>query len=172
MKKNITTRFITYAALIAALYTALTLIAVLIPGVGTISFGPVQIRFSEALTVLPAFTPAAIPGLFIGCLISNIVGVSMGLGAGVLDIVFGSLATLLSAYLSYLLRGKKWLVPLPPVVINAVVIGAILSFVLELPLAGTILSVGAGQVGACYVLGMALYYILDKNRNSIFKNPI
>lgn len=172
MKKFFTTRFITYASLIAALYTALTLIAVIIPGIGTISFGPIQIRFSEALTILPAFTPAAIPGLFIGCLISNIVGVSLGLGAGILDIVFGSLATLLAAYLSYLLRSKKWLVPLPPVVINAVVIGAILSYVLELPLFGTILSVGAGQVGACYILGMILYFILDKNRSSIFKNPI
>lgn len=170
MKKLFTTRFLTYAALIAALYTVLTLLAVIIPGVGTISFGPIQIRFSEALTILPAFTPAAIPGLFIGCLISNIVGVSMGLGAGLLDIIFGSLATLLAAYLSYLLRNKKWLVPLPPVLINAVVIGAILSYVLELPLFATMLSVGAGQVGACYVLGMILYYVLDKNRNIVFKN--
>ena len=170
MKKLFTTRFITYAALIAALYTVLTLLAVIIPGVGTISFGPIQIRFSEALTILPAFTPAAIPGLFIGCLLSNIVGVSMGLGAGLLDIIFGSLATLMAAYLSYLLRNKKWLVPLPPVIINAVVIGAILSYVLELPLFATMLSVGAGQVGACYVLGMILFYVLDKNRNIVFKN--
>jgi uncharacterized membrane protein len=170
MKKIFTTRFITYAALIAALYTVLTLLAVIFPGVGTISYGPVQIRFSEALTILPAFTPAAIPGLFLGCLISNIVGVSMGLGAGLLDIIFGSLATLLAAYLSYLLRNKKWLVPLPPVIINAVVIGAILSYVLEIPLFATMLSVGLGQIGACYVLGMILYYVLDKNRNHIFKN--
>ena len=77
---------------------------------------------------------------------------------------------MLAAYLSYLLRNKKWLVPLPPVIINAVVIGAILSYVLEIPLFATMLSVGLGQIGACYVLGMILYYVLDKNRNHIFKN--
>ena len=170
MKKIFTTKFITYSALIAALYTALTLFAILIPGAGTISFGPIQIRFSEALTILPAFTPAAIPGLFIGCLISNVVGVSMGLGAGVLDIIFGSLATLLAAYLSYLLRNKKWLVPLPPVLINAVIIGALLSYIYELPLIGTMFWVGVGQIGACYVLGIPLYFLLNKHKNTIFKN--
>lgn len=169
MKKYFSPKFITYAALIAALYTALTLFAVLTP-FGYISFGPTQIRFAEALTILPAFTPAAIPGLFIGCLIANIVGVSMGLGAGILDIIFGSLATLTAAYLSYLLRHKKWLVPLPPVLINAVVIGILLNQVFGLPLYASILSIGLGQIGACYVLGMPLYFMLDKNRNYIFKN--
>ncbi len=169
MKKYFTPRFMTYAALIAALYTALTLLAILIPGAGTISYGPVQIRISEALTILPAFTTAAIPGLFVGCLIANIVGVSMGFGAGLLDIIFGPLATLLAAFLSYLLRKKKWLVPLPPVIVNAVVVGAILSFVYDIPLFTIMLWVGVGQIGACYVLGMPLYFVLDKNRNTIFK---
>ncbi len=168
MKKIFTPRFITTSALIAALYTALTLFAIITP-FGYLSFGPVQIRFSEALTILPAFTPAAIPGLFVGCFISNAVGVSLGYGAGLLDVIFGPLATLLAAYLSYLLRNKKWLVPLPPVLINALVIGAILSYVINLPLFGTMMWVGVGQVGACYVLGMILYFVLDKNRNTIFK---
>ena len=168
MKKFLTARFITTAGIIAALYTVLTLLAVIL-GIGTFSFGPIQLRISEALTILPAFTPAAIPGLFLGCLISNIVG-AFGFGTGLLDIIFGSLATLLAAYLSYLLRNKKWLVPLPPVIINAVVVGFILNITLNFPLAESMLSVGAGQVGACYVLGMILYYVLDKNRNIVFKN--
>ncbi len=169
MLKYLTPKFITYAALIAALYTALTLFAVLTP-FGYISFGPAQIRFAEALTILPAFTPAAIPGLFIGCLISNIAGVSLGLGAGLLDIIFGSLATLLAAIISYKLRDRKWLVPLPPVLINAVVIGYLLNLAFGLPLFAAMLSIGLGQIGACYVIGMPLYFILDKNRNNIFKN--
>jgi uncharacterized membrane protein len=168
MNKKLTPRFITQAAVIAALYTVMTLLAVLTP-FGAISFGATQIRISEALTILPAFTPAAIPGLFIGCLISNIVGTALGVSVGILDIVFGSLASLIAAYLSYLLRNKKWLVPLPPVVINAVVIGLILYQALNLPLLPTMLSIGIGQIGACYVLGMPLYFILDKNRNYIFK---
>lgn len=168
MEKKLTPRFITHAAVIAALYTTLTLLAVLTP-FGAISFGPTQIRFSEALTILPAFTTAAIPGLFIGCLISNIVGTALGLSAGILDIVFGSLASLLAAYLSYRLRKYKWLVPLPPVVINALVIGLILYQVFNFPLVPTILSIGLGQVGACYIMGMPLYFVLDKSRNYIFK---
>jgi len=171
MKKIFTPRFITTSALIAAIYAALTLFAILTP-FGYLSFGPLQIRFSEALTILPAFTPAAIPGLFLGCLISNAIGVSMGYGAGLLDVIFGPLATLLAAYLSYLLRKKKWLVPLPPVIINAVVVGAILSYVINLPLLVTMMWVGLGQIGACYVLGMPLYFVLDKNRNTVFKNQL
>ncbi|MCK5128462.1 MAG: QueT transporter family protein [Clostridiales bacterium] len=169
MKKYLTTKFITYSAIIAALYTVLTLLPMLF-GVGIISFGAIQIRVSEALTILPAFTPAAIPGLFIGCLISNTIGVMFGLGAGLLDVIFGSLATLTAAYLSYLLRNKKWLVPLPPVLINAVVVGFLLNYVLGWPLLATMLWVGLGQVGACYVIGMPLYFVLDKNRRNIFKN--
>ena len=168
MKKSFTARYITTAGIIAALYTVLTLLAVVF-GIGSFSFGPVQLRISEALTILPAFTPAAIPGLFLGCLISNVVG-AFGFGTGLLDIVFGSLATLLAAYLSYLLRNKKWLIALPPVLINAVVVGFILNITLNFPLVESMLSVGLGQIGACYVLGMILYYVLDKNRNHIFKN--
>ncbi len=168
MKKVFSARFITYAAIIASVYTVLTLLPMIF-GIGMISFGQIQIRFSEALTILPAFTPAAIPGLFIGCVISNFVGVTMGLGAGVLDIIFGSLATLIAAYLSYLLRNKKWLVPLPPVIINAVVIGALLSYVYELPLLAIMMWVGLGQIGACYIIGMPLHFLLDKHKNTIFK---
>lgn len=156
MKKNYT-RYITQAALIAAVYTALTLI------LAPISYGAVQVRISEALTILPAIFPSAVPGLFIGCILANTLGPS----AGILDIVFGSLATLLAASLSYLLRKQTWLVPLPPVVVNAVVIGIVISRVNNLPLVLTMLEVGVGQIAACYILGMPLLLWFKKRKDVI-----
>jgi len=167
MKMKMNVKFIVQAAVIAALYSALVILASITP-YGALNFGQVQLRFSEALTVLPYFTPAAIPGLFLGCLISNIVGSAVGVGFGIVDIVFGSLATLAAAYCSYLLRRYKWLVPLPPVVINAVVVGFILNYMLKLPLLISMLLVGAGQFIACYVLGMPLLFALNKRRG-LFK---
>ncbi|MGE5613765.1 MAG: QueT transporter family protein, partial [Bacillota bacterium] len=102
------TRFIVEAAFIAAMYAALT---ILIPG----GSGQVQVRVSEALTVLPFFMPAAIPGLFAGCLLANII-----VGVSLYDVIFGSLATLAAAFLTRKMP-VKYLAPLPPVVINAVV---------------------------------------------------
>jgi uncharacterized membrane protein len=159
------TRFIAQAGIIAALYAALVIIVTLTPA-RYISFGNIQLRFSEALTTLPYFTLAAIPGLFAGCLISNVVGTVSGAGLGMLDIIFGSLATLAAAYCSYLLRRWKWLVPLPPVVINALIVGLLLTYAygVKLPLAINILTVGAGQALACYGLGMPLLYALEKRR--------
>ena len=160
------TKFITRAAIIGAIYTALTL-AVLLTPLGALAFGPIQFRVSEALTVLPALTPAAVPGLFVGCLVSNLVGTAAGVAGGILDIVFGSLASLIAAYLSYRLRRHTWLVPLPPVIINAVVVGLVLHFALDFPLLMTMLTVGAGQAIACYLLGLPLLLMLK--RTNIFK---
>jgi uncharacterized membrane protein len=166
--KKISTRYLVQSALIAALYCVLVIFATLTP-YGALNFGPVQMRISEALTVLPYFTPAAIPGLFVGCLLSNIVGVATGVSFGAIDIVLGSLATLAAAFASYGLRRYKWLVALPPVVINAVVIGLELSFFLpEAPWWVYVLSVGAGQLLACYGLGTALLLLLEK-RKGIFR---
>lgn len=97
-KKGMSVKFITQAAVIAAIYVVLVVIF------NYISFGPVQFRIAEALTILPYFTPAAIPGLFVGCIIANILG-----GAIVWDVVFGSIATLIGAIGTYLLRKHKWL---------------------------------------------------------------
>ena len=105
-KNNV--QFMTESAMIAAIYTVLTLV------LAPISYGPVQFRVSEALCVLPYFTSAGIPGLFLGCLISN--GVGMAMGTTILpDVVFGSLATLIGAIGSYVLRKNKWLVCIPPI---------------------------------------------------------
>ena len=105
------------SAVIAALYVALT--AIFAP----ISFWAVQFRLSEALCVLPYFTPAAIPGVTLGCFIANLV-----LGAPIYDVIFGTLATLIGAVLSYVLRKNKWLVPIPPILSNALIIPWVLKF--------------------------------------------
>lgn len=155
--KNV--NYLVQAAVIGAIYTALTLL--LMP----ISYGVMQIRVAEALTILPALTTAAIPGLFIGCLISNLVG-----PYGVMDMVIGSGATLLSAILSYFLKGRPLLVPLPPVIINGVFIGGLLYYVYAVPvsLPIAILWVSLGEAIACYGIGYPLLRYFKK-RSSIFK---
>jgi uncharacterized membrane protein len=115
------------------------------------------VRVSEALTVLPFIFPESILGLFIGCMIANIFG-----GLGVIDIVFGSLATLIAGYLTSKMP-NLYLAPLPPVLINAIVVGLILKFVLGAPLLVTMLYVGIGQFLACYVMGLPLLYWLKRN---------
>ena len=160
--KNKKVLFLTHAAMIAAIYVILT--EIFMP----ISFSVGQVRIAEALTILPAFTPAAIPGLFIGCLIGNILG-----GAVLLDIVFGSLATLIGAYFTYLLRKQnKFLSPLPPIISNAIIIPLILRYAYGFPdaILFMVLMVGIGEVVSCGVLGMILYSSLAKHRHKIFKH--
>ncbi|HOQ07739.1 MAG TPA: QueT transporter family protein [Clostridiales bacterium] len=149
-------RYLAEAAVTAALYSVLT---ILIPG----SSGQVQVRLSEALTVLPFFTPAAIPGLFAGCLISNMVTTS----AGIYDVIFGSLATLTAAFLTSRMP-SKYLAPLPPVVINAVVVATVLNVTIKAPLLITMGFVGLGEMIACYGLGYPLILFLEKRAGKIF----
>ncbi len=167
MKTSKKTLFLVQAALIAALYVVLTELA---NSLGLASQA-IQVRFSEALTVLPFFTPAAIPGLFIGCILSNLLT-----GCAVWDIVFGSVATLLGALGTYAVgklsfHGKKWLTPLPPIVANTVIIPWILSLVYQLE--GSIpyfmLTVGAGELISCGILGLLLLLALEKHASWIFQ---
>jgi len=155
-------------ALIAAMYAALTL------AVPAASFGLAQLRVAEMLTVLPVFTPAAVPGLAVGCVVSNMVGLAMGANlAGAWDILLGSLATLVSAVFTYVLRDIKWrglpaLATLPPVLLNAVVVGLELTWVLFDEWAWSLylfnaLQVGVGQLVACTACGLILYTALDKS---------
>lgn len=159
--KNKNVLFLTQAAMIAALYTVLT---IFVNAFGLAS-GAIQVRISEALTILPYFTPAAIPGLFIGCLISNTVT-----GCAIWDIVFGSLATLLGGIGTYFLRRFKWAAPLPPIIANTLIVPFVLSLVYEAP--GTIpylmLTVGVGEILSCGVLGMCLLFALSKYRHVLF----
>lgn len=155
------TLFITQAAIIAAIYVVLVYITNLIPG--NLNFGPIQLRLSEALTILPVYTPAAIPGLFVGCLLSNLLS-----PIEIWDIVFGSLATLLAAILTYAFRKYKWFAPIPPVVVNAVVVGTLLYFLVgESTWIMYTMSVAIGQAIVCFGLGYMLMHFLDKNKKII-----
>jgi len=135
---------------IAALYAALTLLA------APISFGMVQLRISEALCVLPYYEKSAIPGLFIGCLVANIIG-----GTGILDVIFGSLSTLLAAYLTFKMK-SKFLAPLPPVILNGIIVGIMLHFTLGSPLILGMLYVAGGEMLACYGIGMLLMFAVEQ----------
>lgn len=148
--------YVAKAGVIAALYVVLVMVF------SFSSFGAIQFRIAEAMTILPFFTSAAIPGLFVGCLIANILG-----GAALWDIIFGSLATLLAAYLSYKLRKRAWLVPIPPIVINAVVVGLLLKYTYGVEGALIILMGGVfmGQLIAVYGLGMLLLNALKPIRS-------
>jgi len=160
--KNKKVLFLTHAAMIAAIYVVLTLVF------QAISFGEIQVRIAEALTILPAFTPAAIPGLFIGCIIGNIFG-----GSILPDIIFGSLATLIGACFTYLFRKQnKYLAPVPPIISNTVIVPFVLRYAygFNLPIAFMMLTVGIGEVISCAVLGMILYSSLAKHRHKIFKH--
>jgi len=154
--------FLTYAAVIAALYTVLTLVS----GVFGLSGGMIQVRISEMLTVLPYFTPAAIPGLFVGCIISN-----MLTGAMVLDTVFGSIATLIGAIFTYLLRKKSpRFAPIPPIAANTLIIPLVLKSVygLEDGLPFIYISIFAGEFISCGILGFILLVQLKKHYPNLF----
>ena len=163
MAQSKKTQFIITGALIAAAYAGLTYIS----NIFGLAYGPIQLRISEVLTLLPIFTPAAIPGLTIGCFIANIGSFN------VLDMVFGTFATFLAAVLTYILRkitfkGLPLLAALPPVLVNALIIGLEIAFFF-LPegasLWGFLISafqVGVGQLIVCYVLGMRFYMVVKK----------
>lgn len=148
--------FITQAALIAALYVVLTLVSA--------AFGldskAIQFRLSEVLTVLPALTPAAIPGLFIGCLLSNFI-----CGAMLPDMIFGSLATFIGAVGTYFIGKRvKWLSALPPIAANTVIVPLVLKYAYHLD--GTVpffaLTVFIGEFVCCGILGTVLLYAIPK----------
>ncbi len=158
--KNKNVAFLTQAAMIAAIYVVLTYIF------APFSFGEIQVRISEALTILPLFTPAAIPGLFVGCLIGNILG-----GAILPDIIFGSVATLLGALGTYALRNQKPIFgTLPPIVANIIIVPFVLryGYGTMLPIPFMMLTVGVGEVISCIVLGLILYTALKRYKGAVF----
>ena len=155
------TKEIVLGAVIAALYVALTL------PFAPIAYGPVQFRISEALTVLPYFTPAAVPGVTLGCLLSNIL-----MGSPLPDIVFGTIATLIGAIFSYRLRVHKYLVCVPPIVANALIIPCVLKFAYGVPdlVPVMMFTVGLGEVLAVGVLGNIFLLSLERCRKMLFQN--
>lgn len=151
------TRFLTQSALIAALYVALTYISA---AMGLAS-GAIQIRISEALTILPMFSFAAVPGLFIGCLVANLLT-----GAAIWDIVFGSVATLLGALGTYYLGKNPYLAVTFPIAANTLII----PFVLKLAYgvgegySFLFLTIFAGELISCGVFGVILGKALNKTK--------
>lgn len=161
-------QFLTTAAVIAALYCALTFV------IAPLEFGVFQFRISEVLTVLPLFSPVAIPGLVIGCALSNIIGAMTGINPiGLIDAIFGASATLLASLCTYAV-GKfrnKWpkflLAPLPPVLFNGLIVGFELTWV-SVPMGEAFgptffsyaASVAVGELVVCYLLGIPLMLVL------------
>ena len=165
--KHLTTRQITTAALVGALYVVLSYFG----NIFGLTYGPIQCRFAEALTVLPFLFPAATPGLFVGCLIANLLS-----PYGLLDVVAGSAATLIACLWTQSLR-NRWLAPLPPVVCNAVIVGAVIAFAeggtggaFWTAYAFNAFTVGLGELIASAVLGQLLLGVLP--RVSFFREMI
>ena len=159
--KNRNLLFLTQAAMIAAIYVALTYVF------SPISFSEVQVRIAEALTILPVFTPAAVPGLFVGCLLGNILG-----GAVLPDVICGSFATLIGAFFTWRLRdAHPFLAPVPPIIANTLIVPFVLRYAysIELPIPFMMLTVGIGEVISCGVLGLLLYYALRGHKEEIFR---
>lgn len=146
-------KFLAKAGIIAGLYALITVIF------APLGYGQVQVRISEALTILPYFTNAAIPGLFVGCLLANFFGSPFGL----LDILLGSLTTLLAAFTTSKIKDKR-LAPLPSIVANALVMPYVLWVALKIPYIISVFYVGLGQIIAVYALGYPLLLLIDKNK--------
>ena len=152
-----TVKWLAQGALIASLYVVLTLVF------APISFGAIQVRVAEVMTIFPLFTSAAIPGLFLGCLLANLLG-----GAILWDVVFGSFATLIGAAIGYALRRNRWLVPIPAILSNTVIVPLVLRYgygFTELPLWLSAIYILAGEIVGCYVLGELLGSVLLKHKN-------
>lgn len=166
------TKQIAVGGMIAAIYVVLTFVA---NAFGLANYA-VQVRFSEALTILPAFSFAAVPGVSVGCLVANILT-----GCALPDIIFGTLATVIGAFGTYALRntGKKWLYPIPPILANTIIVPLILIYGYGLTMEGVsnlycffyyAATVGAGEVISCGILGLILYAALYKRREQLGLN--
>ena len=167
MKKDSVTRSVAFGGIIAALYVVLTFVA----NAFGLASGAIQVRISEALTILPVFTAAAVPGLAVGCLLANLLT-----GCIAWDIVFGTMATLLGALGTRLLRNKPYVAWIPPVAANCVIVPIVLMKAYGVPdveVFGTtftggalwpmlVLTVGIGEVISCGLLGLLLYQALKK----------
>ena len=140
-------------AMVAALYVVLTVLAAQF----NLASGAIQVRFSEALTIMPVFTAAAVPGLTVGCVLANLLT-----GCAPWDVVFGSLATLIGAAGTRLLRKNPWIAWIPPVISNMAIVPFVLQKVYGVPDAWwyLALTVGAGEIISCGVLGLLLYHSL------------
>lgn len=156
------TRIMSQAALIAAIYVAVTYFV----NAWGLANGAIQVRLSEAMCILPIFTPAAIPGLFLGCFLSNILN-----GCVIWDIIFGSIATLIGALGTYKLKHTRFLFTLPPVISNAIIIPFVLKYAYGVGDAiwFMVITVGIGEIISVCGIGMILKRALEAHRHAIFE---
>lgn len=160
--KKMKTNFLTRASIIAAIYVVLVLIEA---PFGPITYGPIQVRISEGLTLLPLVEAAAIPGVFVGCLLANLV-LSFISPLGLVDIIGGSLVTLLAAYLTSKMK-NKYLGILPPVILNGLIVSIWVSKYMNIPYIATVATISLGELLAVAVFGNLTLYIYNRIKNHI-----
>ncbi|OLS03910.1 QueT transporter family protein [Tissierella creatinophila] len=156
-------RYLTKASLIAAIYIVLVMIQVLPFPLANLTFGPIQLRLAEGLTLLPLVEAAAIPGLFVGCLISNLLLAAYS-GFGLIDIIGGSVVTLFAAYLTSKMK-NKFTGMIPPVVLNGVIVSIWVSYFTKIPYFYTVLGISAGELVSVVIFGNLILYVYEKATN-------
>lgn len=154
------TKRIIKTAVIAAVYSALTL------SLAPISYGILQMRISEVMTILPRYSKSSVWGVSLGCLISNYIGMAYTGSAGIVDVIFGTLATFLAAACTNMLNKNKWLAPLFPTVFNGIIVGGYLHILVfnTVNIFLCMLSVAVGEAIVCFLLGIPLINFLDKHK--------
>lgn len=156
-------RYITKASLIAAIYIVLIIIQILPVPFANLTFGPIQLRLAEGLTLLPLVESAAIPGLFVGTLLANLVLAPYS-GFGLLDIIGGSLVTLVAAYLTSKMK-NKFLGMIPPVALNGLIVSIWVSYFTKVPYFYTVLGIGIGELISVSIFGSVILYVYEKATN-------
>lgn len=161
MKKQVDNKYITKASLIAGIYILLVLIQI---PMGTIAFGPIQLRLAEGLALLPLVESAAVPGLFVGCLVSNLMLASFS-AFGLVDIIGGSLVTLLAAYLTSKSK-SKWIGVIPPIALNSILVSIWVSYFTSVPYVATAVGIGLGETASVILLGNLVLTAYNKAKLS------
>lgn len=157
------TRYLTKASLIAAIYIVLVLIQMLPVPFANLAFGPIQLRVAEGLVLLPLVEAAAVPGVFVGCLLANLLLAPYS-GFGLIDILGGSLVTLVAAYLTSKMKSKITAM-IPPVVLNGLIVSIWVSYFTKLPYLWTVAGIGGGELLSVGVFGSMFLYVYDKSTN-------
>lgn len=156
-------RYLTKASLIAAIYIVLVLLQVLPFPLASLTFGPIQLRLAEGLTLLPLVEAAAVPGLFVGCLLANLLLAPYS-GFGLIDIIGGSLVTLLAAYITSKMK-TKFTAMLPPVLLNGLIVSIWVSYFTKIPYVYTVLGIGGGELASVVLFGSLILYVYEKATN-------
>ena len=153
------TKFLTKASLIAAIYIILVLIQI---PMGSLAFGPIQLRIAEGLTLLPFIEAAAIPGLFVGCLVSNIILAAYS-SFGLVDIIGGSLVTLVAAYLTRKMP-NRFMAALPPIILNGLIVSIWVSYFTKVPYMITVLGIAGGEIASIGIFGFIMLSAYEKTK--------